>query len=150
MLLKPLYLLIIFTTAGSSGSHLETNKSTASKKLIFYTTSLYERRNFPSNKALVKQLYDARTEVRNPEMISNFIKKLNQHYGLYKSQQDTITDTRIYIELLNGKKPELEIEIFAGGQILLINKERYFTSKEFYEFLSAYIPLKYSGLKELK
>jgi hypothetical protein len=91
-----------------------------------------------------------RIEINNREIINDFQNKLNLKYGLNKTHQNLMTDTRIYIQLFEKRKLQTEIEIFAGGQILSINKEYYSTTKEFDEFISKYIPVKFSSLQELK
>lgn len=150
MFLKSILILWIFTVAGSIDSRPATNTLPFPSKIVLYITSLNDRRNFPLNKALIKNQYDIRIEVKNQEMISNFQNKLNLKYGLNKTNQNPIRDTRIYIQLFEEQKLQTEIEIFAGGQILAINNEHYSTTKGFYEFLLNYIPAKYSGLQEMK
>jgi hypothetical protein len=140
MLFKSILVLWVFTVAGSTDSRPATNTLLLPNKIIFYITSLTDRRTFPLDKALIKKLYDLRIEVNDREIINDFQNKLNLKYGLNKTHQNSMTDTRIYIQLFENRKQQTEIEIFAGGQILSINNEFYSTSKEFYDFLSVYIP----------
>lgn len=140
MLLKSILVLWAFTVAGSVDSRPATNTLPLPSKIVFYIASLTDRRTFPLDKALIKNLCDVRIEVNNREMINDFQNKLNLKYGLNKTHQNSMTDTRIYIQLFENRKLQTEIEIFAGGQILSINKEYYTTTKEFYDFLSVYLP----------
>lgn len=150
MLLKSILVLCAFTVAGSVDSRPATNTLPLPNKIVFYITSLTDRRAFPLDKALIKNLCDVRIEINNREIINDFQNKLTLKYGLNKTNQNLMTDTRIYIQLFENRKLQTEIEIFAGGQILSINNEHYKTTKEFDEFLSKYIPVKFSSLQELK
>ncbi|OQP40023.1 hypothetical protein A4H97_17555 [Niastella yeongjuensis] len=119
---------------------LQKNKT----EVVIYATPLFDFRNFPMSKELLKISYEFCTRLSGEEYVNDFL----QMAGTYDSTAacekcNQPLDTRIYVQVYDKGKLKTEMEIGVGGGCIKISNKPYCVIKATLDYLISYFPAKF-------